>query len=308
LEDELWRLFGDRGRAFLGGWPEYERLEARLLSAAIERAQKKVEEMHFGQRKNTLEYDDVMNVQRDVIYRQRREILEGAELRETILDHTYDMVGEAVDRHCGAEISEAEWDVRGLYDELDLLFDLSLAARPSELEGKGREDLVEYLYDIAEKRYEQREQELDDAGVETRDAERQITLQIIDQKWVEHLTAMDYLREGVWMRGFEQKDPLTIYKKEAFDMFNSLLESIQDDMVNWMFHLSVRPQAPAAPRRVIDPTPMEETSPTPAVGNGNGRVAPSAAGGNRDRIGRNDPCPCGSGKKYKFCCLKTGAL
>lgn len=306
LEDELWRLFGDRGRAFLGGWPEYERLEARLLSAAIERAQKKVEEMHFGQRKNTLEYDDVMNVQRDVIYRQRREILEGAELRETILDHTYDMVQDAVDRHCGAEISEAEWDVRGLYDELDLLFDLSLAARPSELEGKSREDLVELLYDIAEKRYEQKEAEMDEAGVETRDAERQITLQIIDSKWMEHLTAMDYLREGVWMRGFEQKDPLTIYKKEAFEMFNSLLESIQDDMVNWMFHLSLRPQTPAAPRRPISPTPIEEAPPT--GGNGTGRVAPSAAGGNRDRIGRNDPCPCGSGKKYKFCCLKTGAL
>jgi len=308
LEDELWRLFGDRGRAFLGGWPEYERLEARLLTAAIERAQKKVEEMHFGQRKHTLEYDDVMNVQREVIYRQRREILEGAELRETILDHTYEMVGDAVDRHCGVEINESEWDVRGLYDELDLLFDLSLETRPSELEGKSREDLLEQLYAIAEKRYEQKERELEEAGVETRDAERQITLQIIDAKWVEHLTAMDYLREGVWMRGFEQKDPLTIYKKEAYDMFNNLLESIQDDMVNWMFHLAVRPQTPPPPRRIINPLPIEEELPAPAPGNGNGRVAPSAAGGNRNRIGRNDPCPCGSGKKYKFCCLKTGAI
>jgi preprotein translocase subunit SecA len=306
LEDELWRLFGDRGRAFLGGWPEYERLEARLLTAAIERAQKKVEEMHFGQRKHTLEYDDVMNVQREVIYRQRREILEGAELRETILDHTYDMVGDAIDRHCGAEINEAEWDVRGLYDELDLLFDLSLETRPSELEGQSREDLLEQLYAIAEKRYEQKERELDEAGVETRDAERQITLQIIDQKWVEHLTAMDYLREGVWMRGFEQKDPLTIYKKEAYDMFNSLLESIQDDMVNWMFHLAVRPQTPPPPRRIINPLPVEEEP--PVASNGNGRVAPSAAGAAKGRVGRNDPCPCGSGKKYKFCCLKTGAI
>lgn len=307
LEDELWRLFGDRGRAFLGGWPEYERLEARLLTAAIERAQKKVEEMHFGQRKHTLEYDDVMNVQRDVIYRQRREILEGADLRETILDHTYEMIQDAVDRHCGAEVPESEWDVRGLYDELDLLFDLSLAARPSELEGKSREELVEQLYAIAEARYEQKEQELEEVGAEVREAERQITLQIIDQKWVEHLTAMDYLREGVWMRGFEQKDPLVIYKKEAFDMFNSLLDSIQDDMVNWMFHIAVRPQTPPPPRRIINPLPIEEEAPA-ASGNGNGRVAPSAAGGAKGRVGRNDPCPCGSGKKYKFCCLKTGAI
>src|SRR5205823_2200311 len=133
------------------------------------------------------------------------------------------------------EIQAEEWDLRGLYDELDLLFDLSLAARPSDLEGKTRDELVEFLYDLAEKRYEQKEKELEVIGADTpREAERHITLQIIDQKWVEHLNAMEYLREGVWMRGFEQRDPLVIYKKEAFEMFNSLLESIQDDMVNWM--------------------------------------------------------------------------
>ncbi|MCC2670140.1 MAG: secA [Armatimonadetes bacterium] len=311
LEDELWRLFGDRGRAFLMGWPEYERLEARILTAAIERAQKKVEEMHFGQRKHTLEYDDVMNVQRDVIYRQRRQILEGAELRETILDHAYEMVQDAVERHCGQEIPQDDWDIRGLYDELDLLFDLSLGARPTDLDGKSRDELVEFLYEIAEKRYVARELELETNGVEVREAERQITLQIIDSKWVEHLTAMDYLREGVWMRGFEQRDPLVIYKKEAFDMFNSLLVSIQDDMVNWMFHLVIRPQAPPPPRRVINPLPIEEEPVPQPQDNGNGRPRvpqPASSSAARAKAGRNDPCPCGSGKKYKFCCLKTGAI
>jgi preprotein translocase subunit SecA len=313
LEDELWRLFGDRGRAFLGGWPEYEPLEARILTAAIERAQKKVEEHNFGIRKHTLEYDDVMNVHRDVIYRQRREILGGAELRETILDHAYEMVEAAVERHCGAEIQVEDWDLRGLYDELDLLFDLSLHARPADLEDKTREELVEFLSGIAEAQYERKEKELGDAGIEIRDAERQITLQIIDQKWVEHLNSMEYLREGVWMRGYEQRDPLVIYKKEAYDMFNALLESIQDDMVNWMFHLVVRQQPAPRPRRLIQPiaeeAPDGNGAPAGVGGNGSGRPPvgavsdPNAA----RRIGRNDPCPCGSGKKYKFCCLKTGA-
>ena len=309
LEDELWRLFGDRGRAFLGGWPEYERLEARVLTIAIERAQRKVEEHNFGIRKHTLEYDDVMNVHRDVIYKQRREILHGALLRDTILDHTYDMIQAAVDRHCGSEILEEDWDLRGLYDELDLLFDVSLQARPAELEDKTRDELVELLYAIAEKRYEQKEQEFEGVGVDIRDAERQITLQIIDQKWVEHLNAMEYLREGVWMRGFEQRDPLVVYKKEAFEIFNSLLESIQDDMVNWMFHLVLRQEAPPPRRRIINPIPVDEDG--VPLGNGaaggNGARRP-VGGGPVRKAGRNDPCPCGSGKKYKFCCLKSGAL
>jgi preprotein translocase subunit SecA len=311
LEDELWRLFGDRGRAFLGGWQEWEPLEARILTGAIQRAQKKVEEHHFGQRKNTLEYDDVMNVHRDVIYKQRKEILEGADLRDTILDHTFDMIEVAVGRHCGAEIPQHEWDLRGLYDEMDLLFDLALQAKPAELEGQTQEQLVDFLFARAEKRYEQKEAEFEEAGVEIRDAERHIALQVIDQKWIEHLNAMDYLREGVWMRGFEQRDPLVIYKKEAFDMFNSLLNSIQDDMVNWMFHLVLRREPAPPPRRTLF-TPVEEDdtvgAPLTSEPNGNGQRRPAGVGGAAARVGRNDPCPCGSGKKYKFCCLKTGAL
>jgi len=323
LEDELWRLFGDRGKALLGGWPEWEQLEARILTAAIERAQKKVEETHFGQRKHTLEYDDVMNKHREVIYKQRREILEGADLRETVLDHAYDMISDAVDRHCSPEIPPDDWELRSLFDELDLLFDLDPPAaarpaeeprvRPSDLEGQSREELVELLFSLAEARYEAKEKDLESHGIDVRDAERQVTLQIIDQKWVEHLNAMDYLREGVWMRGFEQRDPLVIYKKEAFEMFNALLGSIQDDMVNWMFHLVVRQPEPPPPRRIINPVPLEEdeepTAPLPRS-NGAGRGAPvpvGAAVGAR-KVGRNDPCPCGSGKKYKFCHLKTGAF
>lgn len=312
LEDELWRLFGDRGRSLLAGWPEYEVLEASILTKAIERAQRKVEEHNFGIRKHTLEYDDVMNVHRDVIYKQRREILEGADLRQVILDHIYDMIEDTVARHCSAEIAVDEWDLRGLYDELDLLYDLSLQARPTDLEEKTREDLVETLYALAEKRYEQKEEELAKVD-DPRNIERQISLQVIDQKWVEHLNAMEYLREGVWLRGFEQRDPLVIYKKEAYEMFNNLLDSIQDDMVNWMFHLVVRQQPPPPPRRQLI-TPVaegaeEDAVPVAAGARPNGSSRPPAApgaGGPSRRVGRNDPCPCGSGKKYKFCHLKTG--
>jgi preprotein translocase subunit SecA len=305
LEDELWRLFGDRGNKLLGGWPEYEPLEARILTRAIERAQKKVEEHNFGIRKHTLEYDDVMNVHRDVIYRQRREILQGADLRETMLDHTFEMIEAAVEQHCGSEIQAEEWDLRGLYDELDLLFDLSLSARPADLEEKTREELVEFLSGVAEQRYAEKEKELEGFPGGPREIERQVALQIIDGKWVGHLNDMEYLREGVWMRGFEQRDPLVIYKKEAYDMFNSLLERIQDDMVNYMFHLVVRQQPPAPRRRTIAPVVEEDDLPARADGNGTGRL-PVGAGATR-KVGRNDPCPCGSGKKYKFCHLKTGA-
>jgi preprotein translocase subunit SecA len=314
LEDELWRLFGDRGRAFLGGWPEYERLEARVLTAAIERAQRKVEEHNFGIRKHTLEYDDVMNVHREVIYRQRREILQGADLRDTLLDHCADMIDDAVHRHCSPEIPAEEWELRSLYDEMDLLFDVSLRLRPADLDGKSNDELVEALSAVAEERYQQKEAELEGVGVPIRDAERQITLQIIDQKWTEHLNAMEYLREGVWMRGFEQRDPLVIYKKEAYDMFNSLLKSIQDDMVNWMFHLTVRqPEPPPVRRSIVNPMADPDDLPGggPPRSNGNALPGPRRpTDGNRpkSKAGRNDPCPCGSGKKYKFCCLKSGGV
>ena len=323
LEDELWRLFGDKGRAFLNAtWPEYERLEAKLLTMSIERAQRKVEEQHFGARKHTLEYDDVMNVHRDVIYKQRRDILHGAELRDTILDHTGAMIEDAIIRHCNPELGTEEWDVRGLYDELDLVFDLSLVLRPADLDGLDNSDLQALLEKAALERYEQKEKRFEDLGFEIRELERQITLQLIDQKWVEHLNSMEYLREGVWLRSFEQKDPLVIYKKEAYDMFNGLLKSIQDDMVTWMYHIDLHPQqqAPPPPRRTIEDdddllfdAAMEAPiamAPRSAVRPRSGASRPvTPAGGSAARkVGRNDPCPCGSGKKYKFCCMKTGAI
>jgi preprotein translocase subunit SecA len=295
LEDELWRLFGDRGRWALAGWPEHEPLAAKLLTAAIERAQKKVEEHNFGIRKHTLEYDDVMNVQRDVIYRQRREILEGADLRDTILGHAEDMVAEMVAQHASPEIQDDEWDLQKLYEEIDVLLDVRELVRPADLSEKSSEELTDLLVEAAERRYQEKEVDFEQAGADLREAERAVTLKLIDDKWVEHLNAMDYLREGIYLRGYAQQDPLVAYKKEAYQMFQALLKSIQDDMVSWMFHLVVRPVRPQPVRRRIF-TPVGE----------DGDLMPMAGGldgldGTDRKTGRNAPCPCGSGKKYKRC-------
>jgi preprotein translocase subunit SecA len=310
LEDELWRLFGDKGHRFLGGWTEDQPLEAKLLTAAIERAQKKVEEHNFGIRKHTLEYDDVMNVQRNLIYRQRREVLHGADLRETIVDHMRATVAAAVDTHCGSEISEDDWDYQGLFTTLDQLFDLSVAAKPDDLRDKSRDEMIEMLTEIGERRYEEKERELAADNADPRDVERFVTLKIIDDKWIEHLNAMEFLREGIYLRSYAQQDPLVAYKKEAYEMFQALLGSIQDDILGWMYHIRLMRQPPPPQRRIINPVEVE-----PDAVAGNGHTAPTggngtAAGAPRPgaKVGRNDPCPCGSGKKYKRCCLMKEAM
>src|SRR6266571_2981331 len=259
LEDELWRLFGDKTNRFLGGWTEDQPLEAKLLTMAIERAQKKVEEHHFGIRKHTLEYDDVMNVQRKTIYEERRKGLEGADLRETVVGHMREMVAEAVQLHCSREVHEEEWNPRALFDQLDLLFDAGQYLKAAELAGQSHDELVDLFTAVGEQRYEAKEQEFAADGVDIREIERQVTLQVINQKWIEHLTAMDYLREGIHLRSYAQQDPLVAYKKEAFEMFQALLESVQDEIVEMMYHIHlVKPQ----PRRsLFRPMPMDPLDP-----------------------------------------------
>jgi preprotein translocase subunit SecA len=318
LEDELWRLFGDKTNRFLGGWTEDQPLEAKLLTVAIERAQKKVEEYHFGIRKHTLEYDDVMNVQRATIYGQRRQILEGADLRETVVDHTREMVAGAVQQYCSRDVPDEEWETRTLFDSLDQLFDAGQYVKADELAGQSHDELQDLFLAIAEQRYQAKEEEFAADGVDIREIERQVTLQVIDQKWIEHLTAMDYLREGIHLRSYAQQDPLVAYKKEAYEMFQALLETVQDEIVEMMFHIHlVKPQ----PRRTLfRPMPMDPLDPnvvgqplvddmgsyTPGRSNGHGNGhshGPADLNSAKPKVGRNDPCPCGSGKKYKKCHL-----
>jgi preprotein translocase subunit SecA len=297
LEDELMRLFGDRSKSILlSGWPEDMAMDAKMLSKMIERAQKKVEQHHFAARKHVLEYDDVMNVQREVIYNQRRKILEGADLRPTIMDYLHRTVEEAVDGLYPEGIHPSEWDPQELFGTLDEIFPLSIYARPSDLKGKKRDEIKEFLDSVVERTYADREEEL---GADVmRDIERHVALRTVNEKWIDHLDSMDYLQEGIGLRGYAQQDPLVAYKKEAYDMFMTMMHSIQDDVVRLMYRVQL--QAPPPLRRQY--SHLQEGPPTGDGGNGSPAVGP-ASHGNRDKIGRNDPCPCGSGKKFKKCCL-----
>lgn len=303
LEDYLYRAFGDKSKSMLlGTWPEDMAMDHKLLSMAVERAQKKVEAHNFEARKQVLQYDDVMNVQRETIYSQRRKILDGANLRPTILEYLHDSISNGVMSYCSKEIHPSEWDTKGLFDELNQIFPLQFYARPQDMKGKSADELEEFLHAIADRTYEDRENEI---GADLmRDIERHVALQIINDKWIYHLDAMDFLREGIGLQGYAQKDPLIAYKKEAFEMFEQMLDDVQADIVRAMY--TVKMQQPQVQRRRLHVT---------GESGGDGGVsagqAESSSGGSEPRVtrktgkvGRNDPCPCGSGKKYKKCCLE----
>jgi preprotein translocase subunit SecA len=301
LEDELWRLFGDRTQSpLLRGWPEHEAMDARILSKMIERAQKKVEEHHFESRKHVLQYDDVMNKQREVIYGERRRILEGADLRGTILGFLRQTIVDAVALFCPESDDQGTWDLDELFNGLEEYFPLSEYATPDDLKGKSRAENEEFLTEIIEKAYEDKEAEMAEATGDPevmRNFERHVALQTINGKWMEHLAAMDYLREGIFLRSYAQQDPLVIYQKEAFEMFENMQHSIQDEIARFMFHIQLVREEPEAPKKVYN----EWTD----LSDGGGTTRPAgntpARPGPAKKPGRNEPCWCGSGKKYKSC-------
>jgi len=304
LEDELWRLFGDKSNSFLlGGWQEDQAIDAKILSKMIERAQKKVEMHHFDMRKHVLEYDDVMNVQRETIYSQRRKILEGVDLRPTVVGYLHETIKGAINSFCQEGVPPGEWNTEGLFGFVNEILPLELMLKPADLKGRRREELEDMLADVVEKTYELKEQEI---GPELmRDIERHVALDLINRKWIDHLDAMDYLREGIGLRGYAQRDPIVEYKKEAYDLFQAMLTSIQDDMVRVMYR--VQTQEPPRRRRLTYDNVVELSAEGPqGMGDGNlgqmakGHAAPKSGS---QKVGRNDPCPCGSGKKFKKCCL-----
>jgi len=286
-------------------------MDHKWLSWSIEQTQKKMESHYFEIRKHVLQYDDVMNVQREVIYGQRRKILEGVDLKPTILDYLHKTVADNINMYCPDGVHPSEWDTDTLLELLDEVFPLSVYARPADLKGKKRDELEDFLCTILDRTYEDREQEL---GTELmRDLERQIALRAINNKWMEHLDAMDYLREGIGLRGYAQIDPLVAYKKEAFTMFEQMLHAVQDEIVRLVYRVQVRVQNEPfrSPYRNIQ---MGTAEFVPAGLEGEegdeerflaaARQAQGPAQ-RRHKIGRNDPCPCGSGKKYKKCCLRN---
>jgi preprotein translocase subunit SecA len=320
-QDDLVRLFaGDRIYNIMNRFkiPDDQPMEAKILSNQIENAQKKVEEQNFVARKNVLKYDDVMNTQRMVIYEQRRRVLEGDDLSEEVKGWITETVEDGVRQLTDAEFAE-DWDLDGIVTSMQSLYgtDVTVDELREEVDVTDREALVEEFVDDALETYSEREQAL---GPElAREVERYVILQTVDQRWREHLEAMDYLREGVHLRAFAQKDPLVEYRGEGHVMFEELGKTIRQEVVFTLFHVAVEVEQPALePMHASDGNLLYEHETSAgadviaAAGSAATAVAApvASAGGlpvqrqvvnEHKDIGRNDPCWCGSGKKYKRC-------
>jgi preprotein translocase subunit SecA len=305
LEDDLLRIFGsERIQKIMDrlGMEEGEPIEHRLVTRAIQTAQKRVEAHHFEIRKHLLEYDDVMNKQREVVYKMRREILQGASQEETVREWMDDMLDGIVDTYAAEGMHPEDWDLGGLGEALHRQFDVKLPARVATREIASREALREALGEVVSARYLAREQELSADMLRT--LERWIMLHVIDSQWKDHLLSMDHMKEGIGLRGYGQRDPLTEYKREAYDLFEEMVDRVRTTVTELLFKMQVAPESapPPAPR----PTPAARPAPSVTFSRGPAERRPEAARSGQ-KVGRNDPCPCGSGKKYKKCCLAKGA-
>jgi preprotein translocase subunit SecA len=326
LEDELMRLFatGLMQRVMGASFPDDVPLESKMVSKAVERAQRTVEDRNFEIRKNVLKYDEVMNEQRKVIYKRRQQVLDGEDLRESALEAIERAIGRQVDLHCAGEFAES-WNTEELVNSVKTYFPTRVTEE--QLDGLTSVDEAEdLLYEDALALYEDKEQSI---GEETlRDIERRVMLSVLDQHWREHLYEMDYLQEGINLRAMGQRDPLSEWQREGFDMFEAMMGQIEDDFVRYVFHLQVvvdeQPQAqlrnvqysaaeepvqgasalrgavlPEDAQMTIEAGPLATAGPIQAV--------PSVPVESQNPIrvdktpGRNDPCFCGSGKKYKMC-------
>ncbi|OGK88534.1 MAG: preprotein translocase subunit SecA [Candidatus Rokubacteria bacterium GWC2_70_16] len=317
LEDDLLRIFGsERIQRIMDrlGMEEGEPIEHKLVTRAIGTAQKRVETRNFEIRKHLLEYDDVMNKQREIVYGMRREILDGESQEETVLEWIGELVGGLVDRYAPADAHPDDWDLPGLGEALHRQFDFRLPGEVTPEEIGSRDSLMERVAAVAQQAYRERERQL---GPEMfHRLERWIMLGLrwedgefrgIDQLWKDHLLNMDHLKEGIGLRGYGQRDPLTEYKKEAFEMFQEMVDHLKEVVLEQLFKVRMMREEAAPVRVAAAPARhwLENrggdigTAPRPA-----GRVEPRTATG--EKLGRNDPCPCGSGKKYKKCCLLKG--
>jgi preprotein translocase subunit SecA len=293
------RIFGgERIKGLMNrlGIRDDEPIEARMVSRQIEGAQSKVEGQNFDARKYIVEYDDVMNKQREVIYGQRRKILEGgADLRDNVLSWIKESIEQAVGQYCESRHPD-NWDLEGLVEHLRTVYPLPpFAEMPREDFGETRESVTELLYQHAERAYAAKEAELTPEIM--RKVEQFVMLKTIDGKWISYLTMMEHFKEGIGLRAFGQKDPLIEYKNEAFQAFNELTEDIKDEIASTIFRVQLVKEPPVPPP---PPAMVGRGAQGPAgraTPNGGGARTPVPAG----KIGRNDPCYCGSGKKYKKC-------
>ncbi len=315
LEDDLLRIFGgERLQRIMGklGMEEGEVIEHGMVTKAIETAQKRVEAHNFEIRKHLLEYDDVMNRQRQIIYGERWKILEGENLKETMLEMAEEVLESLVSLYAQEDTYPEEWDFRGLSEAMYRQFGVEFAVPTDGIQEITLGTLTGDLWEKVQAVYDRKEREL---GAELyRYLERVIMLQVVDAQWKDHLLAMDHLKEGIGLRGYGQRDPLVEYKREGFELFDAMVERIKEQTVQYLFRLqptisdlaaevSTEAEVPSgdgrtAPqvrRQPVRPAPKQSLKPSPAP-------APATAVKAGGKIGRNEPCPCGSGRKYKKCC------
>ncbi len=306
LEDDLMRLFGsERISSYMErlGWEEDQPIEHKYISRAIENSQKKVEAYNFDLRKQVLEYDNVMNKQREVIYRQRRMVLEGENLADSIAEMIKEASQRIIHQYCDSSIHPEEWDLHTLLTQLDQLVARDYFASKQEeyLELQSAEAIEEELLSEIEKLYKQKESELGESNL--REIERYILLQVVDKKWMEHLRDMDELREGIGLRAYGQRNPLQEYQIEAYNMFGDMIASIGDEVSRYLFRVQLVPekkQKRELTNLSTNRTPGGSTGVMAMAAEREHNLAPRHV----QKVGRNDPCPCGSGKKYKKCCGK----
>ena len=318
LEDDLMRLFGsDNIHAIMDrlGMEEDMPIEHTLITKSIERAQKKVEARNFEIRKHVLDYDDVMNKQREVIYGQRRQVLLSDDIKDVILGMMDKMLDDIIDIYCPKEVHDDDWDYQGLINNLEQSFAERNLLVEKDMRKYSREELKEYIWEILNRMYDERERMITPEVM--RQLEKQIALTIIDRKWMDHLDMMDDLRQGVGLRAYGQRDPLTEYKFESYEMFKEMSESIRSDLVKTLFHIKVVSGDMHMKERQISHVSGNQDTTNLALRNPGmvlnaeeremytnssepeEKKQPVVKG---DKVGRNDPCPCGSGKKYKKCC------
>ena len=295
MEDDLMRLFGgDRMNAMMNmlGVDEDTPIENRMLTSSIETAQHRVEERNFGIRRSVLQYDDVMNKQREIIYSQRDKVLNGENVRDSILGMIDESIAANVALFAGDDKLPDDWNLDGLREYYNgwLCSDTDFRFTAQEREDASSQELTELLTERAHERYEAKEKKY---GELMRELERVILLKTVDRYWMDHIDNMDELRKGIHLRSYAQKDPVVMYRIEGFEMFDRMIASIREDTARLMLTVEIRTQE--------EPKREQVMKPTATSGDGTAAKAPvrkTAA----QRVGRNDPCPCGSGKKYKQCC------
>jgi len=339
LEDDLMRIFAKEWISNLLqrlGMEEGVPIESRMISRRVEKAQEAVEAQNFEARKHLLEYDDVMNKQREAVYGLRHQLLEGVDQKEIILeDYVAGILSDLMDQFCAAKTHPADWDIKALKDAIFTRFGVDILAEGIKPETLNRQELGDAIFERLKARYDAKEKLIGPDAM--RYHERMIMLSVLDAQWKDHLRDMDHLKEGIGLRGYGQHDPLVEYKRESFDMFEAMMQRSQEDTVRYLYLMQVleRPEGPPAGRPVLTGQPAV------GGGDGNGRQprnvstsvdeleeafqrrkrreleqARMAGAGDRQpvqqvvraaaKVGRNDPCPCGSGKKYKKCCGAGG--